>query len=236
MGRDSLCVDHGFIRRPIQMQVPLMDTSEGPEIRPEHCARPFTPMAVDRTSTLTLILPGPFAGTVAHGGVGGVAAMIALPRVKREPRAVGWNVVGHQRVAGPRVRVITHPDPRLTRLPRDHPAEGGRALASVPGPWRLWPRRRGGSAGSRWGGLVFPRVLVQRIRLEGGASHPRCRGVACSWAWRRGRRVGSGCRARPNSRAKRAVGAPLASPRRSNPSVAGRCRVFAKTVPVSRVY
>jgi hypothetical protein len=37
----------------------------------------------------------------------------------------------------------------------------------------------------------------------------------------------------PNSRARRAVGSPFAIPRRHRTKVAGRCRVFAKTVPVS---
>jgi hypothetical protein len=36
-------------------------------------------------------------------------------------------------------------------------------------------------------------------------------------------------------RAKRAVGSPLAIPRSNNMRVAGRCRVFAKTVPVHTV-
>jgi hypothetical protein len=52
---------------------------------------------------------------------------------------------------------------------------GGRSLASVPCPWRVWARRRGGSVGSRWGVLLFPRVLVERIRLTGGAGHDRGR-------------------------------------------------------------
>jgi hypothetical protein len=55
------------------------------------------------------------------------------------------------------------------------------------------------------------------------------------WAWRRCRR---GCRCvrdTPNSRPRRTVGSPLAIARRHRTSVAGRCRVVSKTVPVSRV-
>ena len=48
---------------------------------------------------------------------------------------------------------------------------GGRSLAKVPCPFRLLARRRGGSAGSGWGVLCFPRVLVQFVRLKGGAGH-----------------------------------------------------------------
>ena len=102
------------------MQVLLVDTAEGTEIRPERRARPFATIAVDLTAAITIVIPGPFAGTVAHGGVGGVAPMIALPLVRIEPRAVGRNVVGNQLVAGSRVRVITHPEALLTCLPRDH--------------------------------------------------------------------------------------------------------------------
>jgi hypothetical protein len=48
---------------------------------------------------------------------------------------------------------------------------GGRSLASVPWPLRFLARRRGGSLGSRWGGLLFPRVLVQVVGLKRGAGH-----------------------------------------------------------------
>jgi hypothetical protein len=59
--------------------------------------------------------------------------------------------------------------------------------------------------------------------------------VACTGVWKRGRRGWRGVRDRPSARARRAVGSPLATPRRRNPRVAGLCRVLAKTGPVSRV-
>jgi hypothetical protein len=49
-------------------------------------------------------------------------------------------------------------------------------LAEVPCPLRLWPRRRGGAAGSRWGALFFPRVLIAFIRLKGRTRHHAGRG------------------------------------------------------------
>jgi hypothetical protein len=52
---------------------------------------------------------------------------------------------------------------------------GGRSLAKVPGPFRLLARRRGGSSGSGWGVLVFPRVLVQFVGLKGSAGHDASR-------------------------------------------------------------
>jgi hypothetical protein len=145
MRRDAFCVDHGFIRCHIEMQVLLMDTSEDTEIRPERRARPLTTIVVDLPAAITIVIPGPFAGTVAYGGVGSMAAMIAPPLVSIEPRAIGRNVVGNQLVAGPRVRVITHPEALFTRLPRDHADDGGTvvgigpmalALIGTP-PWRI---------------------------------------------------------------------------------------------------
>jgi hypothetical protein len=53
---------------------------------------------------------------------------------------------------------------------------GGRSLAEAPWPVRLLARRRGGSLGWRWGGPVFPRVLVPLLGRTGGASHHLCRG------------------------------------------------------------
>jgi hypothetical protein len=35
----------------------------------------------------------------------------------------------------------------------------------------LFARRRGGSCGSRWGVLFFPRVLVEFVGLKRGAGH-----------------------------------------------------------------
>src|SRR5258708_3297811 len=43
------------------------------------------------------------------------------------------------------------------------PTIGGRSLSYVPCPRCLFARRRGGSAGSRWGSLFFPRILIQLI-------------------------------------------------------------------------
>lgn len=79
MRRDSFYVDHGFISRYLQIQVLLMDTSEATGIHPKRRARSCTTITVDCTAAITSVIPGPFAGTVTHGHVSGVAAMIALP-------------------------------------------------------------------------------------------------------------------------------------------------------------
>src|SRR6266540_5296499 len=112
------------------MQVLLVDTSEGAQIGTKCRSGPFTGIAVDLASAIPIIIPGPLAGAVAHGGVGGMAAVIALPFVGIELRAGGRNVVGNQVVAGPCVRVITHPEALLTCLPRYH-TENGRAIVGI---------------------------------------------------------------------------------------------------------
>jgi hypothetical protein len=106
-----------------------VDPSAGAERGPERRARSFTTLAVDLTAAITIVIPGPCADTVAHGGVGGVAVVRALPLVRIQPRAVGRQVVGNQRVAGARVRVVAHPATLLPRLPREHADDGGRSLA-----------------------------------------------------------------------------------------------------------
>ena len=146
------------------MQVLLVDTSEGTEIRPERRAHSFTTIAVDFTAAITIVIPGPFAGTMAHGGVGGVAAMIALPLVRIEPRAVGRNVVGNQLVAGPRVRVITHPETLLPRLPRDHADDGGPIVAVCTMSFTLI-----GAPPWRVGGIAMGRAFFP---LRSGTAHP----------------------------------------------------------------
>ena len=53
---------------------------------------------------------------------------------------------------------------------------GGRSFAYVPCPLCLLARRRGGSVGSRYGVLFFPRVLVEFVGLKGRPTHPLRRG------------------------------------------------------------
>jgi hypothetical protein len=66
-----------------------MDTAEATERRPAGHARAFTTVAVDFTAAITLVIPGPFAGPVAHGGVGGMATMRTLPLVGEKLGAGG---------------------------------------------------------------------------------------------------------------------------------------------------
>jgi hypothetical protein len=82
------------------------------------------------------------------------------------------------------------------------------------------PRTAGGDMG---GDQVAAGLRIRVI------THPE-------WAWRRCRRICSCFRDSPSSRARRAVGLPVAIPRKMRTRVAGRWRVFANTVPVRSVY
>jgi hypothetical protein len=130
LGRDVFGIDHRFIRHHLEGQVRFVYPSEGAPGGAKRRAYPFTGVAMDLTAAIPIVIPGPFTGPVPHGGMGGVAAMVALPLVRREPRAVGRQVLGHQRVAGAPVRMITPPEARLARLPRDH-ADQGRTIVGI---------------------------------------------------------------------------------------------------------
>jgi hypothetical protein len=88
----------------------------------------------------------------------------------------------------------------------------------------------------RDGGPFSPHVPIPFVGLKSGATHhvgerrrvqvrlhalPECMHVLARHA--------------QFTRARRAVGSPLVMPRRKSTRVAGRCRVFANAVPVSRV-
>jgi hypothetical protein len=107
LGRDAFGIDHRFRRHHIEIQVLFVDTTEGARVGAKRRAYPFTGVAMDLTAAIPIAIPAPFAGPVTHGGVGGVAAMIALPLVRIEPRAVGRKVLGDQLVAGVPVRMTT---------------------------------------------------------------------------------------------------------------------------------
>jgi len=52
------------------MEVPLVNSTEGTQIRAERGACPFTGVAVDLASAVPLIVPCPFVDAVADRGVG----------------------------------------------------------------------------------------------------------------------------------------------------------------------
>ena len=79
---DPFRIDHHFIRGHLQMEVPLVDAAERPEVRAERRPCSFAGVAVDLASAIPIIIPCPLVHTVADGGMGRMAAPVALPFVR----------------------------------------------------------------------------------------------------------------------------------------------------------
>jgi hypothetical protein len=129
MRRELFRIDYRFIRCDVEMEVLLVDPSEGAQVGAERRACPFTGVAVDLASAITIIIPGPFVGAVTHAGVGGMAAVIALPFVGVEQRADNRDILRDQVVTSPFGRVVANPEAVLARVPRHYTDNGGRSLA-----------------------------------------------------------------------------------------------------------
>jgi hypothetical protein len=183
MGRDSFRLQHRFLGCHIEMQVLLVDPAKGPQIGAECRTGPFAGITVDLAAAITIVIASPFMHAVADRRMGRMTATIALPFIGVEYRARNRDVCRDQVVTGVFGRVVADPETALARVPRDEAMMGGRSLAKVPCPLRLWARRRGGSSGSGWGVLVFPRVLVPCVGLKGRAGHDASRrgGVQVGW-------------------------------------------------------
>src|SRR5919109_495889 len=115
-GCDACGSDHGFIRRNIAMQVRLMNPTESAQICPKRCAGPFTGVAVHFASAAAIVLTGPFPDTGAHRGMGRMAAVIALPFLSVQARALLGDILGDQVSARGPVRMVAHPTTLLPRL------------------------------------------------------------------------------------------------------------------------
>jgi hypothetical protein len=86
-------MDHGLIRRDIEVQVVCVDTSEGTHVGTERCARPLAAVAMDLALTITIVIPRPFAHPVGHRGMARIATTITLPFISIEPCATRRHVV-----------------------------------------------------------------------------------------------------------------------------------------------
>jgi hypothetical protein len=155
-GCDAFGIDHGFIRRDIEMQVLLMNPTERAQIRPKRRAGPFTGVAVHFASAVAIVIPGPFADAVAHRGMGGMAAVIALPFISVQDRALQWDILGDQVSARVPVRMVAHPKTLLPRLARDNTNDGRSiiGIGAVPPPFIGPAARR--VAGVAMGRTFFP--------------------------------------------------------------------------------
>jgi hypothetical protein len=144
-GCDLCGIDHGFIRRNIAIEVPLMNPAEGAQIRPKRRTSPFTGVAVHFASAISIVITGPFGDAVAHRGMGRMAAVRALPCIRVQDRALRRDILGDQASARPPVRMVAHPTTLLPRLARDHTDDGwaimGRGAVSLPSirasAWRI---------------------------------------------------------------------------------------------------
>jgi hypothetical protein len=118
-------MDHGFIRRHLEMQVLLVHTPEGTQGGPKRRTRALTGVAMHFTSAITSIIPRPFVYAMADGGMGWMTAPVALPFVGVQPRAASRKGFGDEGTARPRVRVVAHPQAWLARVARDEADAGG---------------------------------------------------------------------------------------------------------------
>jgi hypothetical protein len=64
------------------MQVLQVGTPESAHVGGERRSRLFGGATVNLASAITIIIPGPFVGTLAHDGTGSMAAAITLPFVR----------------------------------------------------------------------------------------------------------------------------------------------------------
>jgi hypothetical protein len=123
-------MDHGFIRRHVEMQISLMnapkDTQVGPKRRP--CS--LTGVTVELAAAVPIIVSGPLVHAVTDGGTDRVAPPIDLSLVSREPRAVRGQVLRDQGGAGTCVGMVTDPPALLVHVARDD-ADDGRPVMLI---------------------------------------------------------------------------------------------------------
>ena len=91
------------------MQVLLVNPTEGSQIGAERRSCPFTGVAVDLASAVPVIIPGPFADTVADCGMGWVTTSVALPLIGIQRCAASWKVFQHELMTSPSVGMVAHP-------------------------------------------------------------------------------------------------------------------------------
>jgi hypothetical protein len=122
---DPFCIDHGFRGRDIEVQVQLVNPTEGTRRGAERRACPFTGEAVDLASAVPVVISGSCVDAVANRGLGGVTPAVALPCISIQLCAAGREVVHNALIACPSVGVVAHPKPLFARRTRDDPDDGG---------------------------------------------------------------------------------------------------------------
>jgi hypothetical protein len=187
------------------MQGRLVDPAEGTQISAERRACPFTGVAMHFASAIPIIIPCPCVDAVTDRGMDWMTPPRALPRIGVQPRTASWQGLDAEPMPRPPVRLVAHPQTRLACLTRTDPDDRG----AIVGIGAMACALSGASAGRIGGGAMGRAVFPPRA----DATRP---------PQRRCRRVWSGLRDSPHARARRAVGSPVAIPRSSSTSVAGR--------------
>jgi hypothetical protein len=236
LGRHSRRMDQGFIGGHRERPRWRVHASDGAPRRPERGPSALPGLAMDLAAPIPLGIPGPGMPAGADRGVCRMAAPVAPPLVGRQPCAARRHVVGEEAVPRPCVRVVAAPEARRPRLPRQEADEGGPIVGSGAVPWALM-----GASTGRGGGIARRRALLpQRAdpapppRRMGQPARP---GEPSRAGGPGGAAAGSAAAGvpGPHARARRAVDAPWALPRRRTTRGAGRGRGCSTTVPVSRV-
>jgi hypothetical protein len=148
-----------------------VNTAEGPYVGAKRGTRSLTGMAMHFALAISVIVPRPFVDPMADRRMGWMTPPVALPCIGVQLGAASRKVCNDELVTRPPVRVVAHPEALLPWSAGHNAEEGGRSLADVRWPLRVWARRRGGSLGSRGGVLFFPGVRVECIGLKGGTGH-----------------------------------------------------------------
>jgi hypothetical protein len=121
----------------VQVPVPLVNTPEGPSGGAKRGPASFTGVTVDLADPIVIIIAGPLPHAVTHRGMGRMAAVITLPFIRVQDRALLWDTLSDQGSAGAPVRVITDPEALFTRVARDHTDDGGTIMRMVAVPLAL---------------------------------------------------------------------------------------------------
>ena len=74
---------------------------------------------MDLAQAITIIIPRPFAHAMGNRGMARMAAAITLPFIGVEQGAAWGHVLGHERVTGLPIRMVTNPQALLARVARD---------------------------------------------------------------------------------------------------------------------
>jgi hypothetical protein len=119
---------------------------------------------MDLAVPIPLIIPCPCMHPMTDGGMRRMTAMIALPCVSMQPRAVSRHVGGDELVAGPRVRMVAHPQALLSRVARHHTDDGGAIVGIGAVPLALM-----GASAWRVGGIAMRRACFPR---RSDTAHP----------------------------------------------------------------